>query len=264
MILAVDIGNTTITAGLVSGRTVRARLCLSSSIRKPDALAAFFSTCIAGSDLASGEIETAVVSCVVPPLLHPVTSSLQTLLGKSSFLIQPGIKVGMQIHYKPPGSLGSDRVVNAFATKVLYGCPAICIDFGTATTFGVLNRKGDFVGGAILPGLHGFSRVLPVTTSLLPETAFKKPSGIIGRSTVHNIQSGLYYGYVSMIEGMIGRIRQVLSGNPTVIATGGNAGMISNALPEIDVFNSNLTLLGLEQLYQYNQNTHSENIWPTE
>lgn len=263
MILAIDIGNSTITAGLVCGNTVQARANLSSDIRKPAAFAAFFSTFITGSDRNEREIEAAAVSCVVPTLLDPVTLCLRKLLGKESFIIQPGIKVGMQIHYDPPGSLGSDRLVNAFATRILYGYPAICIDFGTATTFGVLNREGDFGGGAILPGLKGFSRVLPETTSLLPETAFEKPPGIIAGSTIHNIQSGLYYGYISMIEGLVGRIRQELSGRPTVIATGGNAEMIKDTTPVIDLYDSNLILLGLEQLYRYNQDPLSEIIWPS-
>lgn len=157
MILVVDIGNSTIAAGLVLDGSIRAQMRLMTEKLSVSAFKSIFHDFLQTSEIPFEDIETTVISCVVPPILKPVSTSLNQLIGKTEFIVQPGIKVGMQIHYQPPGSLGPDRVVNAFATKIFYGYPAICIDFGTATTFCVLDQKGDFTGGAILPGIKAFS-----------------------------------------------------------------------------------------------------------
>ncbi len=261
MILVVDIGNSTIAAGLVLDGSIRAQMRLMTEKLSVSAFKSIFHDFLQTSEIPLEDIETTVISCVVPPILKPVSTSLNQLIGKTEFIVQPGIKVGMQIHYQPPGSLGPDRVVNAFATKIFYGYPAICIDFGTATTFCVLDQKGDFTGGAILPGIKAFSTVLSKTTSLLPDVSFAKPPTVIAQSTIHNIQSGLFFGYISLLEGLIDKIQVEMRCKAIVVATGGQAGLIKDETNAIDYYDNTLTLLGLAHLYRYNRKADSEFIW---
>lgn len=262
MIFGIDIGNSTVAMGLIFDETVQAQSRFATKRRTVSEFKSLFSDFLRTSKTPLDAIETTVISCVVPSMLDPISISLEQLFGKVGFIIKPGIKIGMQIHYSPPYSLGSDRVVNAFATKALYGYPAICIDFGTATTFCVIDPKGDFIGGAILPGLKAFSMILSKTTSLLPDAPFAKPPEVIAQSTIHNIQSGLFYGYISSIEGLIDKMQKSLKSKAVVIATGGQADKIKNETYTIDYYDENLTLLGLKLLYRYNQKSSSDSIWP--
>jgi type III pantothenate kinase len=261
MIFAVDIGNSSISFALIANQIVINKSSVSSSNLTSDTLYDVFSKFIELSNTGVCSIQRAVVSCVVPELFDPVSDILENIFSTPCFVIKPGIRVGMTILYEPPESLGSDRVVNAYATRVKYGFPSICIDFGTATSFCVLNSNGDFQGGAIVPGLKSFSRILSQTTAQLPQTSFDAPPDVIAKSTESNIQSGLVYGYISLVEGLLKRMKNELKSECPVIATGGAHRLIINKTDSISIFDENLTLAGLELLYKTNRENHNNLIW---
>ena len=168
-------------------------------------------------------------------------------------ILNPGIRTGLNIRYENPRELGSDRIANAVATSALYGGPCIFIDFGTATTFGVLSAKNEFLGGAIMPGLRMMNRALSTGTAKLPSIELTLPDRVIGRTTVTNIQSGILYGFIGSIEKIVSQMKKEIGDDQAkVIATGGMAYIVSNNSSVIDEINPDLTLLGLEKIYRRN------------
>ena len=165
----------------------------------------------------------------------------------------PGVKTGINIKYENPRELGSDRIANAVAAYDEYGGPCIFIDFGTATTFGVVDQEGSFLGGTICPGIKLSSEALVTGTAKLPRFELNRPENVIGRSTLTNLQSGMYYGYVGLVRNIVRKIRQELGEDAYVVATGGMALMIAEESNVIDKLDGLLTLKGLRIIYERNR-----------
>jgi len=167
--------------------------------------------------------------------------------------VGPGIKTGINIKYDNPKELGADRIVGAIAAYHLYGGPCIIVDFGTATTFGAVTSEGDFLGGAICPGIKISTEALTLNTARLPHIELNKPDSIIGKSTITGMQAGIIYGYVGQVDYIIGKFKKELGEPAKVIATGGLAEVVSQESKEIDEMNGLLTLIGLSRVYEMNK-----------
>lgn len=172
-------------------------------------------------------------------------------------VVGPGVETGVEIRIDNPAEAGGDRIANTAAVQKLYGGPAIVLDIGTATTFDVVSDKGEYLGGAIAPGLGISADALVRRTAQLPKVELVPPGSVIGRNTVAAMQSGLVYGYVGLIRELVNRLKEELGGKPKVIATGGMAEVVSEWVKEIDIVNPRLTLEGLRIIYQLNRPTRS-------
>lgn len=189
----------------------------------------------------------------MPALTGVLVELSRQYLGQEPLVIEPGVKTGMPILYEPPGDVGADRIVNGVAAFAAFGGPVIVVDFGTATTFDVVTKKGEYAGGVIYPGIGISADALFQRAARLPRVEIKNPGRVIGRSTVASIQSGLYFGYASMIEGILARIRAEL-GEPTrVVATGGLAESLAPDVPSIEAVDPVLTLTGLRLIWERNR-----------
>ncbi|MBN1879952.1 type III pantothenate kinase [bacterium] len=261
MILAVDAGNTTVSICLIEEGTVfDERRLLTEEARTP-VFKRMISDFLSETGKQFGDIENAVLSSVVLSLTPFLVSELENTLHKTCFVVQPGITVGMKILYDIPASVGSDRIANSYALRTIYGYPSVCIDFGTATTFCVLNSTGDFAGGVIIPGIKVFGAALHDSASRLPEVMFAPVENVIGQSTTQNLQSGFFFGYIDMIQGLLYRMEQQMGHPLRVIATGGYGSQITPLIPGIDVYDGHLTFKGLEMLYKLNQKPQLSHCW---
>jgi type III pantothenate kinase len=253
-VLAIDIGNTNIVLGVHRGDDLIAYWRMSTSPhRMPDELAALINSFFAYRGLSFDDIDDGIISSVVPPLLPVFEEFCQQYMNFKPLVVEPGTKTGMRILYDNPQEVGADRIVNAVAAKALYGTPLIVIDFGTATTFDAISKEGDYLGGAIAPGIAVAGEALVQRTAKLPRIEFVVPPRVIGRNTISSMQSGIMYGYVSLVEGMVVRLEKELGGNAHVIATGGLAEHIAYHTEVIEAVNRNLTLEGLKLLYKLNR-----------
>jgi type III pantothenate kinase len=197
---------------------------------------------------------TGVTLCgVVPPLLRPFVELCQKYLNAEPLVVEAGVKTGMRLSMDNPREVGPDRVVNAVAAQNLYGKPVIIIDLGTATTFDVVSREGDYLGGVIAPGIGISIEALFTRTAMLPRIELIRPKQVIGRNTISAMQSGIIFGYIDLIEGMIRRIEEQLGGKARVVATGGQAYPLAQEVATIDVINPDLTLIGLRLIYEMNK-----------
>jgi type III pantothenate kinase len=198
------------------------------------------------------QIHGIALASVVPPLTGTFVEACEKYLGQRPFVIDAGVKTGVRVKYDDPKQVGADRVVDAAAVQKLYGGPACVVDLGTATTFDAISATGEYLGGAIAPGITIAAEALFQRTAKLPKVDLQRPPAAIGRNTVHSIQSGLLFGYVGMVEGMVARFRAELGPNMKVIATGGLAGLIANETKVIDIIAPWLTLEGLKIVYELN------------
>jgi type III pantothenate kinase len=253
-VLAIDIGNTNIVLGVYAGEELIAFWRMSTSPhRMPDELAVLIHSFFSYRGLSFGEIEDGILSCVVPPLLPVFEEFCTRYMEFEPLVVEPGTKTGMRILYDNPQEVGADRIVNAVGAKALYGTPLIVIDFGTATTFDAISKSGDYLGGAISPGVTVASDALVQRTAKLPRVELVVPPRAIGRNTVNSMQSGIMYGYVSLVEGMVVRLREELGPDARVVATGGLADHIARYTSAIEAVDQNLTLEGLKLLYKLNR-----------
>ncbi|MDY6917439.1 MAG: type III pantothenate kinase [Chloroflexota bacterium] len=254
MLLAVDVGNTNIVLGVFEDDTLRATWHIATDLhRTADEYAVPLMNLLPRSGLQLADIDSAVMACVVPPL-EPVFEELsQTYLGIQPLVIRPGVKTGVRISIDNPREVGADRVVNAAAAHRIYGGPLIVIDFGTATTLDAVSADGDYLGGAIAPGIGISAEALFQRASKLPRIELIPPERAIGRNTVAAMQSGVMFGYVGLVENLVARIRLELGGNVKVIATGGLANVIAKQTKVIEEVDPNLTLIGLRLIYEMNK-----------
>ena len=254
MLLALDVGNTNIVLGLFSGKDLRHHWRLST---RREGTSDEYNLLIEGLFLLEhvqrAEVKAGVISSVVPPLQATLREMVEKNFGVTPLLIEPGIKTGMPILYENPKEVGADRIVNAVAAVERYGKPTIVVDFGTATTFDVISERGEYLGGAIAPGISISAEALFQRAAKLPRIDIARPKEAIGKSTVASMQSGLYYGYLSLVEGMLARIKAEMSVDMIVVATGGLAHLIVGSSPLIDHIDPLLTLEGLRILYERNQ-----------
>ena len=253
MLLTLDIGNTNIKTALFEGDTMRAYFRISTNkMYTSDEYGMLLSNLFQHEGFSVLDCDGIAVSSVVPTINFTIEHMCQNYFKKAPMFIVPGIRTGINIRYENPRELGSDRIANAVAALEYYGAPIITIDFGTATTFGVVDEGGVFLGGAICPGIKLASEALGSGTAKLPRFELAKPEHVIGRSTLANLQSGMFYGYVGLVQNLIYKIRQELDRPAKVVATGGMAQMIADESKAIDFVDGSLTLKGLRLIYERN------------
>ena len=254
MLLAVDIGNTETTLGVFSGEELRATWHAATVIhRTADEQAALVLDLLRNQGLETSGIKEVALCSVVPPVTAKFEQMFQRYFGISPLVVAAGVKTGVRILMDNPREVGADRIVDAVAAHHLYGGPLIIVDLGTATTFDTVSEKGDYLGGAIAPGLVAAAEDMFQRAAMLLPVELVRPDRVIGTNTIDAMKSGIVFGYVSLVEGMVARIRKELGAKAKVIATGGFAGMIAKETAVIDVVNPDLTLIGLRLVYQMNR-----------
>jgi type III pantothenate kinase len=253
MLLTIDIGNTNITMGAFEGEELRATWRLSTESRwQPDQYSVFLQSLLAMKGVSPSDIDAVVICSVVPPLTAVFEESCNTTFHTHPLVVGAGTKTGVRVLYEPPRDVGADRVVDAAAAYRLYGGPLVIVDFGTATVFDAVTEKGDYLGGALFPGIHIASEALIQQTSQLRRVELVAPKSAIGRNTVAALQSGLVFGHVALVEGMIARFREELGANTRAIATGGLADLVATQTNVFHAVNPDLTLIGLRMVYDMN------------
>ena len=254
MILTLDIGNTNIKSAVFDGNNmVKYWRLKTDNTATSDELGIHMLALLQNGGLTPECIDGIIMSSVVPTINFTVDHMCRDYLGRAPIQIGPGVKTGINIRYENPRELGSDRIANAVAAYEEYGAPTIFIDFGTATTFGVVGEGGVFLGGCICPGVKLASEALVTGTAKLPRFELTKPEHVIGRTTLTNLQSGMYYGYVGLVKNIVRKIKQELGQEATVVATGGMAVMIAEESKVIDKLDGLLTLKGLRLIYERNK-----------
>jgi len=254
MLLCVDIGNTNIVMGLYRGEELLTHWRISTDHeRMPDEYGMILMALLAHHGFKPQDIDGIALASVVPPVTDTFTEMLHHYLTPRPFIVDSGVKTGVAIRYDNPREVGADRVVNAAAAYTLYGGPACIVDFGTATTFDALSAKGEYLGGAIAPGVRVAAEALFLRTAKLPRIDLQRPKKAIGTNTVDSMRSGILFGYVGLVEGMVARFRRELGPEMRVIATGGLAGIIAEETRVIEVVDPWLTLKGLRLIYEMNE-----------
>jgi type III pantothenate kinase len=254
MLLALDIGNTTVAIGVFNDKKlVKDWKVRSDREKTSDEYSIILLNLLGQADLTAGDIKQVIISSVVPPLTPIFQSLSQSLFRARALVVGPGLKTGMPILYENPLEVGADRVVAAVAAVEKYGGPCIIVDFGTATTFDAISAKGEYLGGAIAPGIQISAEALAVRTAKLPRIEIVPPKKAIGRTTVASMQSGIYHGYVGLVNNIITEIKKELSPAAKVIATGGFAEEIAPEIPAIEYVEPQLVLEGLRILFDRSQ-----------
>lgn len=254
MLLAIDIGNTNITIGVFEDSKLKGTWRIATGVhRMPDEYASLILNLFERHGIGASQITDVVLCSVVPPLVGVFEEVCRRYLKVSPLVVEAGVKTGVRISMDNPREVGADRIVNAVAAHHLYGGPVIVIDLGTATTFDAVSKEGDYLGGAIAPGIAIATEALFTRTAVLPRVELTHPKRAIGRNTVAAMQSGIVFGYAGLIEGVVGRIKQELGGVVRVVATGGYAELLARETQVIEVVNPNLTLEGLRLIYEMNK-----------
>jgi type III pantothenate kinase len=254
VLLAVDIGNTNITIGVFNGSKLKATWRVATGVhRMPDEYASLMLHLFEHEGIAVSQITDAILCSVVPPVAGVFEEMCRRYLKVTPVLVEAGIKTGVRISMDNPREVGADRIVNAVAAHQLYGGAVIVIDLGTATTFDAVSKEGDYLGGAIAPGIAIATEALFSRTAVLPRVELSHPNRAIGRNTVAAMQSGIVFGYAGLIEGIVTRIKQELGDKAKVVATGGYAELLARETPAIDEVNPDLTLIGLRLIYDMNK-----------
>lgn len=253
MLLVIDIGNTNIAVGVYRGRELVDDWRIATETRRmPDEYAMLLRDLLAHRGLALTSVRAVILSSVVPTLVTTFKELSERYFRVDPLVVGPGIKTGVRILYENPKEVGADRIVNALAAYRLYGGPNIVVDFGTATTFDAVSAEGDYLGGAIAPGIGISSEALFKFAAKLPHVELLKPKHAIGKNTIASMQAGILFGYVGLVEGLITRFFQEM-GKARVIATGGLAEIIARETRIIEVVDQRLTLEGLRLIYELNR-----------
>ncbi|RME28947.1 MAG: type III pantothenate kinase [Deltaproteobacteria bacterium] len=254
MLLAVDIGNTNITFGVFRGKKLLGHWRLGTvAARSSDEYAVMMEAMLGQEGISLRDVDEAAVACVVPQLEWVLVHMIEQYCGTTPLVVGPGIKTGLRIALDNPREVGADRIVNVVAAIEETNPPLVLVDFGTATTFDCVDEKKAYVGGAIAPGLNISMEALFQAASKLPRVRFARPESPIGRDTITSLQSGLFHGYVGMIDGILDKLIAQLGGDVTVCATGGLGKLIAPESRYIQKVDNLLTLKGLEVLYRRNR-----------
>lgn len=254
MLLTVDVGNTNINIGVFDGSKLKATWRVATGVhRMPDEYASLLLNLFDRQGIDASQITDAILCSVVPTLVGVFEEVCRRYLKALPLVVEAGVKTGVRICLDNPREVGADRVVNAVAAHQLYGGSVIVIDLGTATTFDAVSEDGDYLGGAIAPGIAIATEALFTRTAALPRVELTHPKRAVGKSTVAAMQSGIVFGYAGLIEGIVARIQQEMGGKAKVVATGGYAELLARETPVIEVVNPDLTLVGLRLIYEMNK-----------
>lgn len=251
MLFVIDVGNTNIVLGIYDQKELKYNYRMTTDrTRSSDEIGIFFMQLLSHSKISPAEIDDVVISSVVPPIMHSLENAVRKYIKKEPYIVSNRTPLPMKILMDNPLELGADRIVNAISAFEQYGGPLIVIDFGTATTFCAINQNGDYLGGAIYPGLKISMDALVERTAKLPRIEIAKPEHVIGKNTVQSMQSGIVYGYVGMVDYLIKKMSDELGlKNVQVIATGGLSSLIAKESKKITRIDRNLTLTGLKIIY---------------
>ena len=256
MLLAIDIGNTNVTIGAFEGDDLAATARLATEpARMSDEYGLTLSALLPSKGVPTGSVRSVAMCSVVPPLTQTFVAVCRDFLpgAGAPLVVGAGVRTGVRVLYDNPRDVGSDRIADAAAAFRLYGGPAIVVDFGTATVFDAISAEGDYVGGAIAPGVNVAADSLFHATSQLRRVELARPGAAIGKNTVQSLQSGLVLGYAELVRGMVGRFGAELGGPARVIATGGLADLIQEETGIFDVVDPDLTLRGLRIIHELNR-----------
>jgi len=249
MLMVIDVGNTNSVIGIYRGDELIHNWRLKTEReRTADEWGILARTLFGLGEISNGTVSAIVISSVVPPARPALEEMALRYFGIQALFIEPTMDLGMPVRYNPPGDVGADRIVNAVAAYTAFGGPVIVVDFGTATTFDAISAAGEYLGGVITPGIAISSEALFHRAAKLPRVDVRRPPKVIGDSTVVSMQSGLYWGYASLTDGILRRMKQELE-NAYVVSTGGLAELISPACEEIDSVDKNLTLEGMRLIH---------------
>jgi type III pantothenate kinase len=248
-LLVVDVGNTNVVLGLYRGEELISSWRLATARERTSDEYGILARQLIGTTVLEG----AVVASVVPPLNFSVASMIRKYFDIDPIFVEPGVKTGIAIHVDNPQEVGADRIVNCVAAHATFGGPSIIVDFGTATTFDVVTAGAEYVGGVIAPGLNISAEALFARAARLPRVDIRRPPTVIGTNTVVNMQSGIYYGYIGLVDGILARMKQEVSGVRHVVATGGLAPLLAEESEHIDAVDEDLTLKGLKIIYDRNR-----------
>ena len=253
MLLCIDIGNTNITLGLYAGAELGPRWRLATDHeRMPDEFGLQITGLLALAGKSPADIRGIALASVVPNLTGRWVEACKHYLLQEPLVVDAGVRTGVKIRYDDPRAVGADRVADAAAAYRLYGGPACIVDFGTATTFDAISAEGEYLGGAIAPGIGIAAQALFERTSKLPRVDIVRPPAAIGKNTVHAIQSGTLFGYVGLVEGMVARFRAELGPTMKTIGTGGLAEQVAQETNVLEILAPWLTLDGLRMIYEMN------------
>ena len=252
MILTIDVGNTNITVGVFQGDEVVATFRMTTKMpRTSDEYGMLLLNLIEQNDIRHEEIEDAIIASVVPNVMHSLEGALVKYLGIRPIVIGPGTKTGIRVVTENPSQIGADRIVDAVAAYELYGGPVLVLDFGTATTYDLVDAAGAFLSGVTAPGIRISAKALWEDAAKLPEIEIRKPESILAKETISSMQAGLVYGQIGQTEYIVRHMIQASGlGDVKVVATGGLGRIIANETEAIDVYDPNLTLRGIQLIYQ--------------
>lgn len=254
MLLAVDVGNTNLTIGLFEGARRLADWRLKTDLEQTsDGWGALFHNLLSLAKLRMAEVEAFAFSSVVPQLDASISRMARRYLDLEPFQVTAATRTGLAIRVDNPEEVGADRIVNSVAASERYGCPCIAVDFGTAITFDAISARREYLGGIICPGIQVSSQALVRRTARLPQVELRKPSRIIGTDTVSSLQSGFYYGMLGMLDGILENMLAELGSDTAVVATGGQAGVLSPSSRHIQTVDDGLTLEGLRLTWALNR-----------
>jgi type III pantothenate kinase len=262
MLLAIDVGNTNTTIGLLSGDTLRDQWRVTTLTRTTDELGLVVVQLLGLRGYRAEDVTGVIVSCVVPDALYTFEKASLRYLGQSPLVVGRGLRTGLKLRVDNPREVGSDRIVNAVAAFTQFGGPVIVVDLGTATTLDCVNAQGEFVGGVIAPGLRISAEALVARTSKLPRVEVARPKQHIGANTVEAMQSGLFFGYLGLVDRLARDCKRELAPpdgrGVRCVATGGFSHLVARSCEEIDEIDPDLTLRGLSRLYRLNRGEDRE------